>query len=161
MAEENVVVTIDFSGMPCPAPLLGAKRILDDLQPGQLMCLISDCSGAHDDLSAWCKFTGNALVAATKQENGKVAYLLCRTGEAQTSPTPHVTLDMRGIACPGPIVEARKLLEAMKSGEVLQLVTDCTAAIDEVPLWSKASSIEFLFVLEIASGAQEFYLRKR
>lgn len=160
MAEENVAVTIDISGMPCPAPLLGAKKILDDLQPGQTMCLISDCSGARDDLLAWCRYTGNLLVSATKQGDGKIAYLLCKSGKEQTTPVPHVTLDMRGVSCPGPILEAKKLLDGMKSGEVLQLVTDCTAAIDDVPLWSRATSVEFLLALEMANGAQEFYLKK-
>lgn len=158
---EDVAVTIDVSGMPCPAPLLGAKKILDDLQPGQIICLISNCSGANDDLTAWCRYTGNVLVSATKQSGGKVAYLLCKSGKQRTSPIPHVTLDMRGISCPGPILEAKKLLEGMKSGEVLQLVTDCTAAIDDIPLWSRATSIEFLLALEIANGAQEFYLQKK
>lgn len=157
---EDVAVTVDFSGMPCPAPLLGAKKILDDLQPGQTMCLLSDCSGAHDDLSAWCQYTGNVLVSATKQSSGKTAYLLYRAGRGQTTPIPHVTLDMRGISCPGPILEAKKLLQGMKSGEVLQLITDCTAAIDDVPLWTRVASIEFLLALELTNGAQEFYLKK-
>ncbi len=125
------------------------------------MCLISDCSGTRDDLSAWCKYTGNVLISATRQSGGKVAYLLCKSGRERTTPIAHVTLDMRGISCPGPIVEAKKLLEGMKSGEVLLLVTDCTAAIDDVPLWCRATSVEFLLELEIANGAQEFYLRKR
>ncbi len=158
---ENATVTVDFSGMSCPAPLLGAKKLLDDLQPGQTLCLISDCTGARADLSAWCRYTGNVLVSATERGGGGTAYLLYKAGGEQTRPIPHVTLDMRGISCPGPILQARKLLEGMKSGEVLQLVTDCTAAIDEVPLWSRVTDIEFLFALEIASGAQEFYLKKR
>ena len=157
---EDVAVTIDVSGMPCPAPLLGAKKILDDLQAGQAMCLISDCTGARDDLAVWCQYTGNVLVSATERGDGKIAYLLYKAGKAQTTPIPHVTLDMRGVSCPGPILEAKKLLEGMKSGEVLQLVTDCTAAIDDVPSWSRATSIEFLFSLEMAGGAKEFYLRK-
>ena len=49
---EQPAVTIDLSGMPCPAPLLGAKKIIDDLQPGQTMRLISDCPGTSDDLFA-------------------------------------------------------------------------------------------------------------
>lgn len=158
---ENAVVTVDISGLPCPAPLLGAKKILDDLQPGQSMCLVSDCSGTHDDLAAWCRYTGNVIVSVTKRDDGKTAYLLCKSDGVRTSPVPHVTLDMRGVACPGPIVEARKLLEGMKSGEVLQLLTDCTAAIDDVPLWSRETAVELLLALEVTSGAQEFYLRKK
>jgi TusA-related sulfurtransferase len=30
-------VTLDVSGLPCPAPLLGAKKLIDDLQPGQTL----------------------------------------------------------------------------------------------------------------------------
>jgi len=32
---ETATVTLDVSGLPCPAPLLGAKKLIDDLQPGQ------------------------------------------------------------------------------------------------------------------------------
>lgn len=152
-------VTVDYSGMTCPAPLLGAKKLLDDLQPGQTLCLISDCSGAHDDLLTWCKYSGNVLVSTTQQE-GAVAYLLRKAGKDDTKPVPHATLDMRGVSCPGPILEAKKLLQGMTSGEVLQLVTDCTAAIDDIPLWGQETSIKLLDTREIANGVHEFYLKK-
>ncbi|MDP2826314.1 MAG: sulfurtransferase TusA family protein [Sulfuritalea sp.] len=158
---EKPVVTIDLSGMPCPTPLLGAKKIIDDLQPGQTLCLISDCSGTSDDLSAWCKHTGNSFVSAEKRADGKVAYHLRKAGSAETSPIAHITLDMRGVSCPGPIIEARKLLDGMKSGEILQLVTDCTGAADDVRSWSQATSVELLACLPMVRGAQEFYLKKR
>jgi len=153
-------VTIDFSGMTCPAPLIGAKKVLDDLGPGQTLCLISDCSGTSDDLTSWCNYTGNNLVSSTPQSNGGVAYLLRKTGAGESRPIPHATLDMRGVSCPGPILEAKRLLQGMKSGEILQLVTDCTAAIDDVPLWSQETSIQLLLAREIGSGVQEFYLKK-
>jgi TusA-related sulfurtransferase len=158
---DDIVVTIDFSGLPCPAPLLGAKKILDDLKPGQTLRLISDCSGAHDDLMAWCRYTGHALVSERKQADGRMAYLLSKAGGERTLPIPHVTLDMRGVSCPGPVLEAKKLLEGLKSGEVLQLITDCTAAIDDIPSWARSTSIELLMALEMTNGAHEFYLRKR
>jgi len=153
-------VTIDYSGMTCPAPLLGAKKVLDDLNPGQTLCLISDCSGAHDDLLTWCNHSGNVLVSTTKQEKGGVAYLLRKAGKGDTKPVPHATLDMRGVSCPGPILEAKRLLQGMRSGEILQLVTDCTAAIDDIPLWGQETSIKLLDTREIASGVHEFYLKK-
>lgn len=153
-------VTVDYSGMTCPAPLLGAKKVLDDLNPGQTLCLISDCSGAHDDLLTWCKHSGNVLVSTAKQEHGGVAYLLRKAGRDDAKPVAHATLDMRGVSCPGPILEAKRLLQGMKSGEVLQLVTDCTAAIDDIPLWGQETSIKLLDTREIASGVHEFYLKK-
>jgi tRNA 2-thiouridine synthesizing protein A len=77
---DKPAVTIDMSGMPCPAPLLGAKKIIDDLQPGQSMQLLSDCPGTADDLFAWCKFTGNELQSSTRQADGKTAYVLRKAG---------------------------------------------------------------------------------
>lgn len=158
---DKPAVTIDLSGMPCPAPLLGAKKIIDDLQPGQVLVLLSDCPGTNDDLFAWCKFTGNEMMSATKQPDGKTAYSLRKAGGATSTPIAHVTLDMRGVSCPGPIVEAKRLLDGMKAGEVLQLVSDCPGSVADVESWSKAASVELLASLPMARGAHEFYLKKK
>ena len=158
---EQPAVTIDLSGMPCPAPLLGAKKIIDDLQPGQTMRLISDCPGTSDDLFAWCKFTGNELMASDRQTDGKTAYTLRKAGGAHATPVAHVTLDMRGVSCPGPILQAKKLLDGMKGGEVLQMVSDCPGAVADIQAWGNSASVEVLATLPMARGAHEFYLRKK
>ncbi len=158
---EKPTVTIDLSGLPCPAPLLGTKKIIDDLQAGQTMLLLSDCPGTADDLHAWCKFTGNEMLSSTKQADGKTAYTLRKAGGASTTPIAHVTLDMRGVTCPGPIVEAKRLLDGMKAGEVLQLVSDCPGSPTDIESWSKAASVELLASLPMARNAHEFYLRKK
>ena len=158
---EKPAVTIDLSGMPCPAPLLGAKKIIDDLQAGQTMQLVSDCPGTADDLYAWCKVTGNEVLAADKQADGKTAYVLRKAGGASTTPVAHATLDMRGVTCPGPILEAKKLLDAMQPGEVLQLVSDCPGAVADIESWSRAAAVELLASVPLARGAHEFYLRRK
>jgi tRNA 2-thiouridine synthesizing protein A len=157
---QKATVTIDYSGMTCPAPLLGAKRLLDDFEVGQTLSVISDCSGAHDELLTWCKYSGNTFVSVTRTDDGVVAYLLRKGSGDDARPVPHVTLDARGVSCPGPVLKAKKLLKDMKSGEVLQLVTDCTAAVDDIPLWSQETSIQLLYTQQISRGAHEFYLRK-
>lgn len=78
-----------------------------------------------------------------------------------TTPIPHVTLDLRGSSSPPPVIVAKRALAGMRSGEVLQLVIDCTAAIDDIVLWAREASLDFLLQLELASGVQELYLRKR
>ncbi len=158
---EKPTVSIDMSGLPCPAPLLGAKKIIDDLQPGQTMLLLSDCPGTPDDLFAWCKFTGNEMLGSMKQPDGKTAYTLRKAGGASSTPIAHVTLDMRGVSCPGPSLEAMKLLDGMKAGEVLQMVSDCPGAVDDVQAWGHSASVEVLAMLPMARGAHEFYLRKK
>lgn len=155
----KAAVTVDYSGLTCPAPLLGAKRVLDDLEVGQVLSVISDCSGAHEELLTWCTYSGNTFISATRQESGAIAYLL-RKGSSGARPVAHTTLDARGVSCPGPVLQAKKLLKEMNSGEVLQLVTDCTAAVDDIPLWSQETSIELLYTQAVSRGAHEFYLRK-
>lgn len=157
----ETTVTLDVSGLPCPAPLLGAKKIVDDLQPGQTLMLVSDCPGTADDLFAWAKYTGNQVLESRKLDGGKTAYIVQRAGGAVATPIAHVTLDMRSVSCPGPILEARKLLDGMKAGEVLQLVSDCPGSADDVAAWARAGSVELLFSHETGRGINEFYLRRR
>jgi tRNA 2-thiouridine synthesizing protein A len=158
---EPATVTLDVSGLPCPAPLLGAKKLIDDLQPGQTLRLISDCPGTADDLHSWAKVTGNVVLGSEKLEGGKSAYLIRRAGGASATLVAHVTLDMRGVSCPGPIVQAKKLLDGMQAGEVLQLVSDCPGASDDIASWAKAGAAELLSSHESGRGVHEFYLRRR
>lgn len=157
----ETTVTLDVCGLPCPAPLLGAKKIVDDLQPGQTLTLVSDCPGTADDLFAWARYTGNQVLESRKLESGKTAYVVQRAGGAVSTPIAHVTLDMRGVSCPGPILEARKLLDGMKAGEVLQLVSDCPGSADDVASWARAGAVELLFSHETGRGIHEFYLRRK
>ena len=157
---EAATVTLDVSGLPCPAPLLGAKKLIDDLQPGQTLRLISDCPGTADDLFSWAKVTGNVVLGSEKLGTGKSAYLIQRAGGASATPIAHVTLDMRGVSCPGPIVQARKLLDGMQAGEVLQLVSDCPGSADDITSWARAGAAELLFAHESGRGVHEFYLRR-
>jgi TusA-related sulfurtransferase len=101
------------------------------------------------------------MLASTKQADGKTAYTLRKAGGANTTPISHVTLDMRGVTCPGPIVEAKRLLDGMKAGEVLQLVSDCPGSSADIESWSKAAAVELLATLPMARNAHEFYLRKK
>jgi TusA-related sulfurtransferase len=157
---DKPLVTLDLCGLNCPAPLLGAKRVVDDLRPGQTMQLISDCPGTPDDLFAWSRYTGNEVIATTKMEGGRVAYTIKRSSGA-ARPTANVVLDIRGVACPGPILEAKKLLDGMKAGEVLQLVSDCPGVVADVHSWSKSGPGELISSHESVRGTHEFFLRRK
>ena len=157
---ETATVTLDVSALPGPAPLLGATKLIDDLQPGQTLRLISDCPGTADDLFSWAKVTGNVVLGSQKQADGKTAYMIQRAGGANATPIAHVTLDMRGVSCPGPIVQAKRLLDGMKQGEVLQLVSDCPGSADDITSWAKSGAAELVFSHESGRGVHEFYLKK-
>ena len=134
--------------------------MIDDLQPGQVMQLISDCPGTPDDLFAWSRHTGNEVIATHKMGGRKVAYTIKRGASGAERPTANVTLDIRGVSCPGPIIEAKRLLDGMKSGETLRLVSNCPGSPDDVNSWVKSTGLELRAKQEVAPGTYEFFVRK-
>ncbi|MCX7171581.1 MAG: sulfurtransferase TusA family protein [Proteobacteria bacterium] len=159
MTNENPVAILDFCGMTCPAPLIGAKRVIDDIDPGQTLVLISDCPGTADDLAAWAKATGNSLVQTEQREGGRTAFTL-RKGGGGTKRQVNLTLDIRGVSCPGPILEAKKLLDTMQPGEILLLISNCPGTPGDVRAWAKGGSISLEAAVESGRGCHEFYLKK-
>ncbi|MCL4801267.1 MAG: sulfurtransferase TusA family protein [Burkholderiales bacterium] len=152
-------VALDLSGLACPAPLLGAKQVMDDLAPGQVLMLVSDCPGTFDDLSAWVKYTDHELVGHEKVEGKRVAFYL-RKGRS-APPAANAVLDIRGVSCPGPIVEAKKLLDGMRPGEILRLVSSCPGSPADVRAWVRTTALELVEVREPQPSTYEFFVRKK
>src|SRR5487761_2083984 len=155
----NSHVALDMTGAACPGPLLGARRILDELPAGQVLLLISDCPGTKDDLFSWPQYTDVAIVKTEQLPQGRTAYYIRKGKTARVS--PNAVLDLRGATCPGPIVEAKKLLNGMRKGEVLQLISDCPGIEADVRSWVSAIGLELADTRESAPGEYEFYLRRR
>lgn len=151
-------VTLDLKGLRCPGPLLGAKRMVDELDPGQILLLVSDCPGTPDDLFAWAKQTGNQVLTAEKQEGGGTGYYI-QKGKAGAHKV-NVLLDIRGVHCPGPIVEAKKLLNGMSSGEVLRLISNCPGIRSDITGWASETGMKIIDTVESAPGELEFYIQK-
>jgi len=152
-------VILDMKGSACPGPLLGARRMLDELLAGEVMLLISDCPGTKDDLASWRKYGNVQILKAEKLRQGGTGYYI-RKGNAKRV-SPNAVLDVRGATCPGPIVEAKKLLDGMRKGEVLQLVSDCPGIRADVRSWVKATGLQLADARESAPGEYEFHIRKR
>jgi len=151
-------VVLDLKGLTCPGPLLGAKRMVDDLEAGQILLLVSDCPGTQDDLFAWAKQTGNQVLKTEKRPDGGTGYYI-QKGKGHEH-KPNVLLDIRGVSCPGPIVEAKKLLDGMKAGEILQLISNCPGIRSDITGWAESTGMKILDTVEIASGEYEFYVQK-
>ncbi len=153
-------VTLDMSGLSCPAPLIGAKKIVDAMETGQSLLLVSNCPGTSDDLFAWSRQTGNEVTVKDRMGEGRTAYLIIR-GSGGRAPAPNVTLDLRGVSCPGPILEAKKLLDALQPGQVLLLVSNCPGTPADVDAWVGNTAVELLERIEAEQGIFKFYLRRR
>ena len=151
-------VSLDMRGTSCPAPLLGAKKLVDDLKPGEVLMLLSDCPGTQDDLFAWAKQTDNHIVRTERRSDGGHAYYIQR-GRSRL-PAANAVLDLRGTVCPGPIVEAKKLLNGMRPGETLKLVSNCPGIRSDVADWVKATGLRLLGTDEVGPGEFEFYIGK-
>ena len=56
------------------------------------------------------------------------------------------TVDARGSACPGPLLEAKKGIGKVKVGEVLEIYSNDSGTRNDIPAWAKK------FMSRISSG---------
>ncbi|WP_193652604.1 sulfurtransferase TusA family protein [Bacillus mycoides] len=68
-------------------------------------------------------------------------------------------LDAKGLACPMPIVRTKKAMEALQSGEVLEIHLTDKGAIKDIPAWSQTSGHEVLKHTE-EDGELKFWIKK-
>jgi tRNA 2-thiouridine synthesizing protein A len=151
-------IKLDMRGLSCPAPLVGAKRVVDDLKKEQILLLISDCPGTKDDLFAWAEQTHNDVLKTEAMPDGGTGYYIMKGKGA--SHKANVILDIRGVLCPGPIVEAKKLLNGMNSGEILKLVSNCPGIRSDIVGWADMTHVKILSTTEVSAGEYEFFLQK-
>jgi TusA-related sulfurtransferase len=157
---DNANVVLDMKGLSCPKPLIGAKRMVDELAAGQILLLVSNCPGTLDDLFAWAKLTGNQILKHEDMPDGGVGYYIQKGQSTRKFPEPNVVLDICGATCPGPIVEAKKLLNGMQSGEVLKLISDCPGVLSDIGDWAAATGMALVDTAEVSPGVHEFFIRK-
>jgi TusA-related sulfurtransferase len=151
-------VRLDLKGQSCPGPIIGAKKMINSLNEGQVLLLISDCPGTKDDLYIWASSTGNRVLKAERFADGSSGYYIQRGGMKKHEAS--VSLDMRGAVCPGPILEAKKLINGMKSGEILRLISNCPGTRDDVEDWARNTGLGLVEVLQIGASEYEFFIKK-
>ncbi|MEM7545661.1 MAG: sulfurtransferase TusA family protein [Pseudomonadota bacterium] len=69
-------------------------------------------------------------------------------------------LDARGLLCPLPVLKARKRLQPLKSGDVLEVLADDPAAIVDVPHFCAEQGHELIGQETAEDGAQLYRIRK-
>jgi len=57
------------------------------------------------------------------------------------------TVDARGSACPGPLLEAKKGIGKVKVGEVLEIYSNDSGTRTDIPAWSNKVGHEYLGIL--------------
>ena len=75
--------------------------------------------------------------------------------------TAESTVDARGSACPGPLLEAKKGIGKVKVGEVLEVLSGDAGTRDDIPAWADKVGHEYLGLVEADGYDRLFVLRKK
>jgi tRNA 2-thiouridine synthesizing protein A len=70
------------------------------------------------------------------------------------------TIDARGSACPGPLLEAKKGIGQVKVGEVLEVLSGDPGTRKDIPVWAAKVGHEFLGVIG-ADGYDRLFVRRK
>jgi TusA-related sulfurtransferase len=70
-------------------------------------------------------------------------------------------VDARGMACPGPLLEAKKAITGVAVGGVMEVLSSDEGTNNDIPLWARKMQYEFLGVLEDSGFWRLFVKRSR
>ena len=65
----NPKETLDCIGFFCPEPLFQTRQKLDELNVGDVLEVLADDPASEEDLSRFCKRTGNELLYFNKKDD--------------------------------------------------------------------------------------------
>jgi TusA-related sulfurtransferase len=69
-------------------------------------------------------------------------------------------VDARAMACPGPLLEAKKSIGAIKVGEVLEIWSGDANTKNDMPKWCQKVKHEFLGVLVAEGGYDRIFIKR-
>jgi len=79
MADYKPDKTLDCTGLLCPMPVVKTRKVIKDMQIGQILEMIATDPGSIPDMEAWAKQTQHELLVAQKQDNEKFRFLIKKT----------------------------------------------------------------------------------
>ena len=81
------------------------------------------------------------------------------TQEELKALTVDKTVDARGTACPGPLLEAKKAIGTIGSGDIMEVLSADEGTKRDIPKWANKKGHEYLGTVE-ESGYFKIYLKK-
>lgn len=67
---------------------------------------------------------------------------------ADSLPEPDEVLDTLGLYCPVPVWEAAKRIKELKSGQVLEVLSDDEGIVEDMPVWCRRTGHEYLGLIQ-------------
>ena len=71
------------------------------------------------------------------------------------------TLEVMGQVCPFPLVEAKRVIEELKSGDELVIQFDCTQATESIPRWAAEAGHKVTNYEQIGDAAWTITVQKK
>jgi tRNA 2-thiouridine synthesizing protein A len=72
----------------------------------------------------------------------------------------NITVDTNGMACPMPIVKAKKALDTLESGQIMEVLSTDKGSVNDFQAWVKQTNHE-LIKHEEENGVYKFFVRKK
>lgn len=69
------------------------------------------------------------------------------------------SVDARGTACPGPLLEAKKAIGTISEGDIMEVLSADEGTKVDIPKWCKKQGHEFLGILDV-DGYYKIFMRK-
>lgn len=69
------------------------------------------------------------------------------------------SVDARGSACPGPLLEAKKAIGSVKVGDTLEIISNDPGTKDDIPKWASKVGHEYLGHME-SDGYERLYVKR-
>ena len=69
------------------------------------------------------------------------------------------SVDARGSACPGPLLEAKKGIGKVRVGEILEILSNDSGTRKDIPVWANKVGHEYLGHLE-ADGYEKLFIKR-
>ena len=70
------------------------------------------------------------------------------------------TVDARGSACPGPLLEAKKGMGNVQVGQVLEILSNDPGSRNDIPRWAKKVGHDYLGMLSV-DGADRLFVKRQ
>lgn len=61
--------TLDAKGLLCPMPVIRAQDRIAELQPGDILDVVSTDPGAKNDVPAWCRINGHEVLGIREEDD--------------------------------------------------------------------------------------------
>ena len=72
MTDINVTALLDCSGLKCPLPIIKTRKMIQELNSGDILKMISTDPGSINDTNAWSRRTGHVILKQDHVENDSV-----------------------------------------------------------------------------------------